>query len=332
MNNILGDVDAVRYPENEPGIVVEITKISRSDNQYNTKVMKIKILSYRSISIGDKISTRCGCKGVVAKVTEEKDMPSCNGVKPDVIVNTTAIPTRMVLNQIFEIPLSRIAYYHNITIDVSAFSPINPQSIVAGLSTINARKYKHMPLSAIFDPKSKKKGSTFTPNDIMNPFTIFKNNWGNMDQFGNNQMYSSDTGKPMPMYISIGYNCLIRINKFAIEMSIIINEWSKLKAGEMEKDVLAATSPHVLLEKFYTDADGTFAFICSCCGGVMVVYEYDKIKETFSAAKCSRCSNVSRFYKVYTTQKLRELTQYLQQSKVSVRAPPEASSEVIYIE
>lgn len=88
------------YRQNENVVVYDAYK--NDDENY----AKIKMKSHRPMGTADKLSSRPACKGLIGDAPSHTELPYTEeGIRPDIILNSTSIPTRMVLAQLIEMSI-----------------------------------------------------------------------------------------------------------------------------------------------------------------------------------------------------------------------------------
>ena len=99
-----------------------IDKLMVSETGDGDKLIKIKLRQNRVPELGDKFATRHGQKGVVGMIVPEENMPfTTQGITPDMILSTHAIPSRMTVSQLIEIISGKTAAMRGEKVDGTAF-------------------------------------------------------------------------------------------------------------------------------------------------------------------------------------------------------------------
>lgn len=92
--------DSVKPKKGQLGFV-DKSFITSGEEGFN--IAKVRIREERIPAIGDKMASRAGQKGTLGLIIPEEDMPFTeDGLRPDLIINPHALPSRMTIGQIVE--------------------------------------------------------------------------------------------------------------------------------------------------------------------------------------------------------------------------------------
>ena len=109
--------------------------INRNGDGYN--FCKVRIRAVRKPIIGDKFSSRHGQKGTIGNIIPECDMPcTADGIKPDLIINPHAIPSRMTIAQLKETILGKTLLQLGLFGDGTSFGKFDVKDICKELQKV----------------------------------------------------------------------------------------------------------------------------------------------------------------------------------------------------
>lgn len=225
------------------------------------RLVKIRVTQDRVPVLGDKFSNRHGQKGTANIFLRGHDMPrTADGIVPDMIMNPTAIPSRMTIGQIHEMMGGQMA------------------SVIGAITNATAFMTEGSP-HEFFGSILEKHG---------------------FNQMGNHVLYNGTTGEQIEADIFIGVVYGMRLKHMTEDKWNARGEGRKeqrthqptggrgneggLKIGEMERDaILAHGTSSFLQESMMARSDGTNFWICNGCGTIPL---YNEGQQLFMCPLC----------------------------------------------
>jgi DNA-directed RNA polymerase II subunit RPB2 len=111
--------DSVKPKKGQLGYV-DKAFITHGEEGFN--IAKVRVREERLPAIGDKMASRAGQKGTLGLIIPEDNMPFTeDGIRPDLIINPHAIPSRMTIGQIVESLFGKVCTSYGAFGDCTAF-------------------------------------------------------------------------------------------------------------------------------------------------------------------------------------------------------------------
>jgi DNA-directed RNA polymerase II subunit RPB2 len=247
-------IDASVYPKK--GQLGFVDKAFMTEGEEGRRIAKVRIREERIPAIGDKFCSRCGQKGTVGLVIPEEDMPyTADGIRPDLIINPHAFPSRMTIGQLVEVLVGKAALNYGAFGDCTAFLNEGPKDVLFGklLSDVGYNK---------------------TGNEIL---------------------YNGMTGEQLESSIYIGPTYYMRLKHMVKDKinyrargprTLLTRQTVQgrandggLRIGEMERDgIIAHGAAHFLEESTMERGDKYFMAVCNNTGTIAV---YNESKNLF---------------------------------------------------
>ena len=245
--------DSVKTKKGQLGFV-DKSFITLGEEGFN--IAKVRIREERIPAIGDKMASRSGQKGTIGLIIPEEDMPfTDDGVRPDLIINPHALPSRMTIGQIVESLFGKVCTSYGAFGDCTAFQ-------------VKGSNY-----------------STYAPLLVESGF----------HSSGNQLLYNGMTGEQLEANIYIGPTYYMRlkhmvkdkINYRARGPNTMLTKQpvqgrandGGLRIGEMERDgVLAHGMSYFLNESFLIRGDEYYIAVCNKTGAIAI---YNEAKNLF---------------------------------------------------
>lgn len=264
----------------------------RNGDGYNFAKVRVRIL--RKPTYGDKFSSRHGQKGTCGNIIPECDMPfTKEGLRPDIIINPHAIPSRMTIAQLKETLLGKVLLELGMFGDGTSFGNLEVKTIIEELQKLGYESYGN---EVMYNGLT---GEQLETSIFIGP--VF---YQRLKHMVSDKQHSRSIG-PMVNLTRQPAEGRSRDGGFRI--------------GEMERDVMIAHGMSKFCrERLYDVSDKYSVYVCKKCGMIASYNDgnnnskYAASAADFSIHKCNTCQNMTDFAKVDIPYAYKLLSQELQ--------------------
>lgn len=269
----------------------------RNGEGYN--FAKVRVRVFRKPVLGDKFASRSGQKGTCGNIIPECDMPfTKDGLKPDIILNPHAIPSRMTIAQLKETLLGKVLIELGLFGDGTSFGDMDIKTIARELQKLGYESYGN---EIMYNGLT---GEQLETSIFIGP--VF---YQRLKHMVNDKQHSRSIG---PM---------VNLTRQPAEGR---SRDGGFRVGEMERDVLIAHGMSKFCrERLYDVSDKYSVHVCKKCGMIATYNDGSTNKELNRQANviynCRTCDNTSDFARVEIPYAYKLLSQELQTINVVPR-------------
>ena len=245
----------------------------RNGDGYN--FAKVRVRTYRKPVIGDKFASRSAQKGTVGNIIPENDMPfTKDGMRPDIILNPHAIPSRMTIGQLKETLLGKVLIELGMFGDGTSFGNLSVKTITEELLKLGYESYGNEVMYNGMTGEQMEMSIFFGP--------VF---YQRLKHMVNDKQHSRAIG-PMVNLTHQPAEGRARDGGFRI--------------GEMERDVLCSHGMTKFTRERLLDVSDKYSVhVCKKCGMIACFNDGDKNRaytnNDFSIHLCKTCGNKTDF-------------------------------------
>ena len=263
---IIKNEDQSRIYRTKEESYIDKNYIEKNGDGYN--FAKVRIRTLRQPVIGDKFSSRHGQKGTIGNIIPEEDMPfTGEGIKPDIIINPHAIPSRMTIGQLKETLLGKVLLELGLFGDGTGFGKLDIKDICKELQKVG---YESKGNEILYDGLN---GEQIESSIFIGPAFYQR-----LKHMVNDKQHSRSIG---PM---------VNLTRQPAEGR---SRDGGLRYGEMEKDAMVAHGASRFNKERLYDASDAFSIqVCKKCG-LLAAYNNEK-----HIHFCKTCDNKTDFNQV----------------------------------
>ncbi len=208
------------------------------------KLIKVKMREYRVPELGDKFATRHGQKGTVGMFVPDRDMPfTRQGITPDMILSTHAIPSRMTVSQIIELMAGKVGALRGEPVDGTPYHSESKEKMKEQLEELG---FESTGKETMYNGLT---GEEMDAEIMIGPGYYLK-----LSHMVGDKVHARARG-PVTL-----------LTKQPTEGR---SQEGGLRLGEMEKDVFVGHGASLLLKERF-GADSTEIKVCENCGEIAV--------------------------------------------------------------
>jgi DNA-directed RNA polymerase II subunit RPB2 len=246
----------------------------RNGDGYNFAKVRVRI--FRKPVFGDKFSSRHGQKGTCGNIIPECDMPfTKDGLRPDIIINPHAIPSRMTIGQLKETLLGKVLLELGMFGDGTSFENVDVKTITEELQKLNYESYGN---EIMYNGLT---GEQLETSIFIGP--VF---YQRLKHMVNDKAHSRSIG---PM---------VNLTRQPAEGR---SRAGGLRIGEMERDVLISHgATRFAKERLFDVSDKYTVYVCKCCGMIASYNDGNNnnkfyTNNDFTIHLCRTCGNKTDF-------------------------------------
>jgi DNA-directed RNA polymerase II subunit RPB2 len=267
--------------------VVDRVYVSR--NADGNFVVKVKIKQERIPQVGDKFASRHAQKSTIGLILPEESMPyTADGMRPDIIINPHAIPSRMTIGKLMEMVASKTGALKGERINATAFQRFDLEEFQRNLYHYGFQQQGKQTMY-----------SGFTGKRLQSQIFIGLNYYQRLRHFAKEKIQARGHGP-----VSTVFHTPVSGK----------NRGGGLRMGYMEKNsAMSHGASSLVQERMCYSSDKFETVFCKSCGSIAVSNYQDKY------ITCQRCGDSSEFGKCAISRAGKVLVQHLLGAGISLK-------------
>ena len=232
------------------------------------KFCKVRLRTPRKPMVGDKLASRHAQKGTIGMVYSEADMPfTKDGIRPDVIMNPHAVPSRMTIAQLMECIMGKAACGIGACGDCTPFTGCTVESIATVLERSGYERYGN---EILYNGR--------TGQQIQTEIFIGPTYYQRLKHMVSDKVHSRSSNGP-----------IVFLTRQPAEGRA---RNGGLRFGEMERDVLIGHGMSLFLKERMLDVSDNFrVFPCRKCGLISVA---NPEKNIYHCGSCNTSADTAQ--------------------------------------